>query len=78
VEIERVEFPPAREVRLGFAEKPLKVYDGTITVTVWLRTKPNASGSELLTLRLRYQACDEKRCLMPTESDLRITVNVAP
>ncbi|MEJ7613530.1 MAG: DUF255 domain-containing protein [Candidatus Fervidibacter sacchari] len=78
VEIERVEFPPAKEVRLGFVDEPLKVYDGMVTVTIWLRAKSNTSGSEILTLRLRYQACDEKRCLMPTESDLRITVNVAP
>jgi DsbC/DsbD-like thiol-disulfide interchange protein len=78
VEIERVDFPPAKEVRLGFAGEPVKVYDGTITVAVWLRAKPTASGSETLTLRFCYQACDEKRCLMPAERHLRITVNVAP
>ena len=78
VEIDRVEFPPPKEVRLGFVNEPLKVYDGTITFTIWLRANSNAFGSELLTLRLRYQACDEKRCLMPTERHFRITVNVTP
>ena len=78
VEIKRVESPPAREVHLGFIGEPLKVYDGTITVTVWLHAKPDALGSETLTLQLRYQACNEKRCLMPTERYLRITVNVVP
>jgi hypothetical protein len=66
------------EVHQCFAGEPVKVYDGTITVAVWLRAKPNTSGSETLTLRLRYQACDEKRCLMPVERGLTITVNVAP
>jgi hypothetical protein len=78
VEIERVEFPPAREVHLGFVGEPLKVYDGTVMVRIWLHAKPDAFGSETLTLQLRYQACNEKRCLMPTERYLRITVNVMP
>ncbi|MFA0782029.1 MAG: hypothetical protein YYHSYBAR_000420 [Candidatus Fervidibacter sacchari] len=78
VEIERVEFPPAKEVRLGFMDEPIKVYDGTITVTIWLRTKPNTYGSETLTLRLRYQACDESRCVMPSETDVHVSVSVIP
>jgi len=48
------------EVHQCFAGEPVEVYDGTITITVWLRAKPTASGSETLTLRFCYQACDEK------------------
>ncbi|MCC6036648.1 MAG: hypothetical protein LM632_00360 [Armatimonadetes bacterium] len=66
------------EVHQCFAGEPVKVYDGTITVAVWLRAKPNTSGSETLTLRLRYQACDEKRCLMPSEINFGVTVSVLP
>jgi len=73
-----VEFPPAKEVRLGFVDKPLKVYDGKITLTVWLRAKPGAYGSETLTLRLRYQACDESKCVVPSETDVRVSVSVIP
>ncbi|GBC98219.1 hypothetical protein HRbin17_00718 [bacterium HR17] len=78
VTVERVEFPPSKEVRLSFAPTSLKVYTGTITVTLWLRAKPEARGEELVTFRLRYQACDDRRCLVPMTARLQIPVSVTP
>jgi len=29
-------------------------------------------------LRLRYQACDESKCVVPSETDVRVSVSVIP
>ncbi|MDW7989835.1 MAG: protein-disulfide reductase DsbD family protein, partial [Archaeoglobaceae archaeon] len=71
---ESVEFPKHKEIKFSFADEPIKVYDGELEITIWLRAKPYAEGEEVLSLRLRYQACDEKRCLMPTETKLQVPV----
>ncbi len=78
VTIERVEFPPTKEMQLAFADKPLRVYEGTVTFTVWVKAKEKAQGEDKLTLRLRYQACDDRRCLAPTEKDMQVPVAVTP
>ncbi len=78
VTVERAEFPPAKEVRLSFSDEPIKVYEEETAVVLWLRGKPNAHGEEVATLRLRYQACDDKRCLMPAEVKMQVTVKVEP
>ncbi|MCX7967678.1 MAG: protein-disulfide reductase DsbD family protein, partial [Armatimonadetes bacterium] len=75
---ERIDFPKHKEVKFSFANEPIKVYDGELEIAVWLRAKPDAEGEEVLNLRLRYQACDEKRCLMPTETKLQVPVKFEP
>jgi hypothetical protein len=78
VTIERVEAPTAKEVRLSFADVPLRVYEGTVTFVLWLRPKPDAQGDDVLTLRLRFQACDDRRCLAPAELTLKVPLTVVP
>lgn len=78
VTIERVEFPPTKEVRLAFADQPLRVYEGTVTVTILVRAKEGAQGDDTLTLRLHYQACDDRRCLAPTKKEMRVLITVTP
>ncbi|MFN3422556.1 MAG: protein-disulfide reductase DsbD domain-containing protein, partial [Armatimonadota bacterium] len=78
VTVEGVKFPPAKEVRLPFSDEPIKVYEGETAVVLLLRGKPHAHGEGVATLRLRYQACDDKRCLMPAEVKMQVTVKVEP
>ncbi len=78
VTIERVEAPTAKEVRLSFADVPLRVYEGTVTFVLWLRAKSDAQGDDVLTLRLRFQACDDRRCLAPAELTLQVPLTVVP
>jgi len=76
--MEGAEFPAPKEVRFPFANEPLRVYDCEVTVTLRLRAKPDSKGDEVLTLRLRYQACDGKRCLLPAETKFQVPVKVEP
>jgi hypothetical protein len=57
---------------------PLRVYEGTVTFVLWLRPKPDAQGDDVLTLRLRFQACDDRRCLAPAELTLKVPLTVVP
>jgi hypothetical protein len=65
----RVEYPPAKTVKLGFRSAPLRVYTGTATFRVTVPAVPGTTRE--VRLRLRYQACDDRVCLRPTQLVLR-------
>src|SRR5689334_1652272 len=56
-----VEYPKPVERKLAFSDDPLLLYEGTIE----LRAPLTGSGSGRFEARLRYQACDDTRCLPP-------------
>ncbi len=70
-EVGEIEYPPAENIVLRFAgAEPLSVYTGTVRFRV-----PLTVGGEFTptgsTFRatLRYQACDDTRCLRPAETE---------
>jgi len=65
-----VEYPRPVERRLKFGgETTLLLYDGTVRFTATLEGAP-AAGSGRLEAALRFQACDDSRCLPPRTLDL--------
>jgi thiol:disulfide interchange protein DsbD len=56
-----VEYPRPVERTLAFSEKPLLLYEGTIR----LRVPMPADAAGRVAAVLRYQACDDERCLPP-------------
>ncbi|HUE29754.1 MAG TPA: cytochrome c biogenesis protein CcdA [Verrucomicrobiae bacterium] len=65
-----VQYPPPVEKRLGFSGgTTLLLYDGTVRFTATLEGAP-AVGGEPLKAALRYQACDDSRCLPPRTLEL--------
>ncbi len=69
-EIESVDYPPGEERRFAFADETLRVYSGTVTITV--RFKQEIQVGADLHLRLTYQACDDSRCLPPVTQNLSL------
>jgi thiol:disulfide interchange protein DsbD len=68
VEVGDVAYPPGEERRFAFnPAKPLATYAGTITLTAPVRVKPDAPAGRAAIVRgtLRYQACNDTRCLPP-------------
>src|SRR5215203_20848 len=57
-------YPPGASRRLGFAEKPLSLYEGSIVIKLPLRAK------------LRVQPCNDEACLPPREIDAPIPVTI--
>ncbi len=75
--VERVEAPPPQVSSFPFAETPLSVYKGTVTFVLWLRGEKAGTGP--LTVRVSFQACDDRRCEAPTEITATIPVtSLAP
>src|SRR5207253_2907137 len=65
-----VKYPPPVEKRLGFSGgTTLLLYDGTVRFTATLEGTPAAGGGPLRAA-LRFQACDDSRCLPPRTLDL--------
>jgi uncharacterized protein YyaL (SSP411 family) len=65
VELRRVVFPPGETLRVGGEET--RVYAGAVEVAGEL------AGEAGGTLRLRWQACDDRRCLPPAEAALPVS-----
>ncbi len=79
VEVLSVDYPPARQLTLGFADQPLSVYKDEVILRATLKlapeTEPGARGR--LHLQLDFQACDDSRCLPPSTLNLPLQISVA-
>jgi uncharacterized protein len=58
-----IDYPPGEEQRFTFADEPIRVYDGLVTIAVRFASAPAAGDS--LQLSVTYQACDDSACLAP-------------
>jgi hypothetical protein len=72
-----IEYPRAEPLRAGGLDEPIGVLRGKPVVraraTLGSRATP---GKAMLSLRLKYQACDDQRCLAPREIEWRVPVEV--
>ena len=70
-------YPPGAARKLGFAEKPLALYEGSIQIKLPLRADKNATGGRhTLRARLRVQPCNDEACLPPRDIDAPIPVTI--
>ena len=74
VEILSVTYPEGRPLNIDFSEQPIFVYEGVITIHMKLKLKPGESLDAALSpsLNLNYQACDDRRCLPPANTIIRL------
>ena len=72
VEILSVTYPEGQPFHAGFSEKPISVYEGNITVEMKLKLKSGRTIEKAFPLNVdvRYQACDELRCLPPSTATI--------
>ncbi len=74
---DKIIFPPAEMRQLGFSEKPLAVYEGTIKVTAQIHLAPEFEGDAVeVAGAVGFQACDDRSCLPPDEASFSLTVPV--
>lgn len=66
----RFEYPPHKEEEFDFAGGKLAVYDGTIRIPFTAKKKMNSGSIEA---KLRYQACNDRICLPPTNVSTRVS-----
>ncbi len=62
-----VDYPAAVEARFAFADEPIQVYAGDVTITVRCST-----DRPPVRLTLAYQACDDRVCLRPVVREVAV------
>lgn len=61
-----------------FSKTPLRVYEGSFTVLMKLRTSGTAPiGPQKLALTVAYQACNQDACLPPTKIPVTVDLEIA-
>jgi hypothetical protein len=70
IKVDRVDYPPGEERRFAFADQPLRVYAGKVTVAVYLNR--DITRGRTLNFALTYQACEDKSCLPPVTKQIEV------
>lgn len=72
-------FPKASRKKLGFTDKPIAVFGGSVLVRTVLRVAEDAKlGRQRLIAKLSFQGCDDNMCFMPENLELPLTVKIIP
>ena len=77
VALGEIAYPDAINLTLEWSEKPLAVYEETFFIGVAVELSDDLPpGEHVIEGRLRYQACDDKRCFRPqtVDADLELSV----
>lgn len=73
--------PPTRPFRVEGVAEPLHVFDGAIAIRVPLvyRNREAREGDRVpIAVEVRYQACDERACYLPSRERLALDVAAEP
>jgi thioredoxin:protein disulfide reductase len=71
-------FPSPIMKRMGFADKPLAIFEGLARITAELTVAPDFKGRELIVEgSVGYQACDDQSCQPPTDIAFKAVLPVA-
>ena len=70
-------YPPGVPRKLGFFDKPLSLYEGSVRIRLPLRADKNApKGRHTLRAKLRVQTCNDQTCDQPRNLDVPIPVTI--
>ena len=72
IEINNVKYPKGKSMKFEFSPESVNVYDGTFTIPLKLKQKPDTlikKGVPII-LKLNYQACNDTECLLPQELNI--------
>ena len=74
----KVVYPKGKKMEVEGFDNPRAVYTKKAVLRAKLEVPVEAAGEkEEMLLSIRYQACDDKRCLRPTTLELKVPVAVA-
>jgi thioredoxin:protein disulfide reductase len=79
VTVSEVVFPPSTDLKQVGQAEPLAVFEQNFSIGVQFAVAGSAASGELVVpARLRYQACDENMCYIPSTAEFRWTLRVVP
>ena len=77
LETVEIVFPPARTEKFGFSETPLSVFTGEFRLVTRFKVASAANlGPAVLTGKLRYQACNDRTCLIPKTIEVTLPIEI--
>jgi hypothetical protein len=72
-----VTYPRAKMEKYEFSEKPISVFTGDFDLITTFRVPPTAApGMQVISGKLRYQACTHKECFPPRTVDVKLPVDI--
>ena len=71
-------FPQAEPFRLDGLDEQFWVYAGTVRLSLPVTFMVVDAGEQRVSLRVAFQACSDRDCLLPTEVDLELRLPEAP
>ena len=70
ITVSEIVFPQPTDLKQRGADQPLSVFERQFAIGVVLKVAPDARPGEVtVPARLRYQACDETMCYIPTRAE---------
>lgn len=73
-----VEYPESRDVKVGFSDEPLAVYEGQNQIKLVLQVSDKAAaGKETVQIEVNYQACNNQSCMPPTSAKATLEVQIS-
>ncbi len=77
VTVTEIVYPTPTDLKQRGAEQPLSVFERDFTIGVAMTVAPGTAPGEItVPATLRYQACDETMCYIPTSAETAWTVKV--
>ncbi|MBS1817493.1 MAG: thioredoxin family protein [Acidobacteria bacterium] len=77
ISVKEIVFPTPTDLQQRGADQPLSVFEREFAIGVVLKVDPSAApGTITIPARLRYQACDETMCYIPTRAETGWEVTV--
>ena len=72
-----ITFPTPTMEKYAFSPIPLSVFSGTFEITTKFKVAPTAQpGPTAINGKLRYQACNDRECLMPRTMNVALQVDL--
>jgi len=77
-EAAEIAYPAGTKRSLAFAGTTLDLYEGEVRIPLRLRSSGSGAENGVVRLALRYQACNDRRCLAPETLGLEVPLSALP
>lgn len=73
---DKLAYPAPKMETFAFADRPLAVYEGNVTIPIPLTAAPGAKGQRTIPFKIRVQACDNEKCFPPATLDAALPIDI--
>jgi len=73
---DKLAYPQPKMERFSFADTPLSVYEGSVTIPIPLTAAAGAKGQRTIPFKIRVQACDTEKCFPPATLEAALPIDL--